>query len=263
MVSLKTWFAARLAQTIQRTPNTISQRSCFFFGHHLLFQQEMKTTFEASHVEYIQGDYISLIISLCSLLPFVFVIMNFSVLLVKRDVFWIHSLIGAFLCAGLNEILKEIIQGERPLGSAKSGYGMPSNHSQLAFFYVTIVLYYVNIRITISDKSNKQFWSTFISLIAISAGSFVAYSRVQAGVHSNKQVIVGAIVGSLFSVFWLAFYFTSTFQSFLQYFLHSFVAKYFYIYESSRVKNPLQFDFENYTAYRIMSDKRGKSKITS
>lgn len=249
--------------SLQKTQKTRFARDSYFLKPRgASYDKRMKTTFDATHVEYIHGDYLSLLVSLCSLLPFVFVIMNFSVLLVKRDVFWVYSLIGAFLCAGFNEVLKEIIKAERPLGSSKSGYGMPSNHTQLAFFYITIVLFYVNIRISIMDKS-KQFWTTLINMVVISAGSLIAYSRVVAGVHSNKQVIVGAIVGILFSVFWLAFYFTAPFQTFLQNFLHSGVAKYFYIYESSRVKNPLQFEFENYTAYRIMSDKRvnGKRKL--
>lgn len=102
--------------------------------------------FSITFVEYEEGNLVSFLLAVISLSPIFAVIGHASSLLVKRDLFSICLFIGALGCALLNEVLKHILQQPRPTGSRKDGHGMPSNHSQLSFFFAVSVALVLNYR---------------------------------------------------------------------------------------------------------------------
>ena len=54
---------------------------------------------------------------------------------------WIpmYYIVGGFLNGMLAKILKAIIRQPRPIQSKSLGYGMPSSHSQVIFYFVTVI----------------------------------------------------------------------------------------------------------------------------
>jgi membrane-associated phospholipid phosphatase len=200
----------------------------------------MKKTFDFTHVEYVEDDYLSFFVAVSSLFPLIFVIMNASVLLVKRDIYWIYCFFGALGCAALNEVLKSLLREARPLGSHKEGYGMPSNHTQLTFYYLTVFIYFLFRKIEVAKT--KRAWIYWLLSGALFVSNLVGYSRVDAGVHSVKQVVVGGFVGVLYGLLLLQSYAILPIKRIVG----TSFAHYFYIYDSAHIRNPLQFEHEAY-----------------
>jgi dolichyldiphosphatase len=109
--------------------------------------------FSITFVEYEEGSLVSLLLALISLTPIFAIVGHASSILMKRDLQSIVLFIGALLCVVLNEVLKHTLQQPRPTGSVllhrlhmlegsrKDGHGMPSNHTQLSFFFaVSLIL---------------------------------------------------------------------------------------------------------------------------
>lgn len=103
--------------------------------------------FDITYIEYRDNDNLSLLIAVCSLIPIFAILCHASkIFLVRRELFSITIFVGALLCAVLSDVLKAIIKEPRPEGSYKDGYGMPSNHTQLTFYYITVILLALNFR---------------------------------------------------------------------------------------------------------------------
>lgn len=93
-------------------------------------------------------------------------------------------------------------------------YGMPSSHTQLAFFQCTWALLVFLFRTRHRPVHTKQHTthrmspSTCIDLLCVAAGWCIALlvgiSRVQLGYHSVLQVAVGALAGLLTAGVWFA-----------------------------------------------------------
>ena len=105
-----------------------------------------------------------------------------------------YLLIFIFICNNLNDILKNLIKEARPSNAKNTGffidnklsesYGMPSGHSLSAWLFATVM--YIN-------KNNLDIVKYLFIIFAI----LVSYSRIQFGVHTSSQVIVGAFLGIL------------------------------------------------------------------
>jgi len=134
-------------------------------------------------------------------------------LLRNRNNLFFYYVIGIFMNAVLNLILKGIILEPRPLQdpklfnlAVKNGKrfifkngviphdicGMPSGHAQSAFFSTTFI--YLSLK-----NTNIALSYLIISLVTM-------YQRVISNYHTPLQVIVGGIVGTLFAcvMFYLA-----------------------------------------------------------
>ena len=157
-------------------------------------------------IELIKDFFYSLFIKIGKVGPIVLLFSSVYLLWDKHNLFY-YYLVGIFLNAILNLVLKGIIKEPRPLEDPKlfnialkhssriifiNGYphdifGMPSGHAQSAFFS-TIFIYLAlkNIKITLIYF--------FISLLII-------YKRVLLKEHSVLQVIIGSLVGILFGSF--------------------------------------------------------------
>jgi membrane-associated phospholipid phosphatase len=138
--------------------------------------------------------------------PIILLFLSMFLLWNNHNLFFYYTL-GIFVNTILNIILKTIIQqprhseditkfnlalthGKRFLfkdGIPFDIFGMPSGHSQSAFF--STVFIYLSLR-----QSNLLYFYTLFSLLIIS-------QRIVFNYHTFLQVIIGAIIGSLFAYF--------------------------------------------------------------
>lgn len=125
----------------------------------------------------------------------------------EKETIFFYYIIGVFLNAIVNLILKGLLQQPRPSYDPKKFdlalkhgkrfifnngmpydiFGMPSGHTQSCFFSTTFV--FLSIR-----KYNTLCIYLFLCLITM-------YQRVKYNYHTVLQVIVGACVGVLFGYF--------------------------------------------------------------
>jgi dolichyldiphosphatase len=148
-------------------------------------------------VLYDPSSHLSLLLAFVTFAP-ILLIWGVGVgLLLRRDIEAAFQLTGLLLSTAVNMVLKRWVAEHRPLGSAKLGHGMPSDHTQcmtFVFVYSTIWLWH-RVRLHRGLKG-----AIVVALAAL--GMIVAYSRVHLGVHSIRQVVAGAMVGGLLGASW-------------------------------------------------------------
>ena len=98
--------------------------------------------------------------------------------------------VGAILAVYFTEVLKEILNHDRPVGAPFADPGMPSSHSLVSFFmaaaWTTLVL-------QSSPIASGLVWAS---------ASSIAFLRVICGYHSYPQIGVGALLGSSMGLAW-------------------------------------------------------------
>lgn len=108
--------------------------------------------------------------------------------------------IGLFFSQVLNFFLKEWIKEPRPNpNSGYYDYGMPSNHSQTAFYSIgcLFAVYYYKNKETTIKKDEKILITTILITIALA----IVWGRVYYQYHTLKQVLIGSIIGFLIGFF--------------------------------------------------------------
>jgi membrane-associated phospholipid phosphatase len=120
----------------------------------------------------------------------------------KQTPFFISYVLGFFVNAYLNKILKVLIREPRPNGSRnftgldnyenEEQFGMPSGHAQSVFYSILFYFYLT------------QNW--YILVGSLFLGILTLYQRWKYKNHSVKQLIIGSLIGILFSFF--VFYLT-------------------------------------------------------
>eukprot|EP00542_Grammatophora_oceanica_P016120 CAMPEP_0194042888 /NCGR_PEP_ID=MMETSP0009_2-20130614/14616_1 /TAXON_ID=210454 /ORGANISM="Grammatophora oceanica, Strain CCMP 410" /LENGTH=212 /DNA_ID=CAMNT_0038686917 /DNA_START=298 /DNA_END=936 /DNA_ORIENTATION=+ len=102
--------------------------------------------------------------------------------------------VGAILSVYFTDVLKKIINNERPAGAPFADPGMPSSHSLVSFFlaaaWSTLLL------TTISSSAIAG------TTLLWASASLIALLRVMCGYHSYAQIGVGAILGSGMGFSW-------------------------------------------------------------
>eukprot|EP00474_Spongospora_subterranea_P000428 CRZ00886.1 hypothetical protein [Spongospora subterranea] len=83
--------------------------------------------------------------------------------------------------------------------SLRSGYGMPSDHSQFMFFVAT----YGTLIVMAAERT--RFTKASISLGLFITATIVAWSRVHMKVHSVDQIVAGALIGMALALAWHLF----------------------------------------------------------
>ena len=94
---------------------------------------------ELTLVTYVEDDTLSLLFAFGSLVPQALVVVLLTLVLSRRELQRVYLLAGLTLSTGLNDLVKDSIRLPRPLGSSRSGFGMPSDHAQFMFFLSTHV----------------------------------------------------------------------------------------------------------------------------
>jgi membrane-associated phospholipid phosphatase len=102
----------------------------------------------------------------------------------------IYYITGAVLNAILSKILKRIFRIPRPIGSNKSGYGMPSSHAQTLFYFLTIL------SVNLINSTLNQYFAYMISFLFLIYVIISSYWRISSGLHTLNQTLVGCIVGT-------------------------------------------------------------------
>lgn len=155
-----------------------------------------------------------------SITPIAKFITNFGgvVFLIASAIFLLiiikNKTIGRFIClnlalsAGLNQLLKHIVQRPRPTEYRlidESGYSFPSGHSMVsaAFYGFLIYLIFKNVK----NKYIKSISITLLSLLVC----LIGISRIYLGVHYTSDVLAGFLISILYLII-----FTSIVDNYLE-----------------------------------------------
>ncbi|CCH45627.1 Dolichyldiphosphatase [Wickerhamomyces ciferrii] len=155
--------------------------------------------FDDTYVLYDPQDPISTISVYFSLLPIGILIFYLSWFIVTREIEPVIIAGGQVVNDIINNIVKNIIKEERPLAidgfqsnGLRSGYGMPSAHSQFMGFFAI----FFTLKIWLNWKDLTCIRKILGTLGVYILGSLVAFSRVYLYYHSYKQVAVGVLLGT-------------------------------------------------------------------
>jgi dolichyldiphosphatase len=213
-------------------------------------------------VEYQKGDLLGFVLAWISMTPILFGVSVLTLVLIRRDLTTIFYFIGFLLTEVSNIILKNVIKQPRPeinrhRGQQFSKYGMPSDHSQIMFYFASFfILLIASSRYSISN--NKLFQMAYKCILIVGSftlASLVAFSRVYLEYHTVQQVLVGAMLGSFAGTVW--FLLVRHIFSRYFYFIASWkISEFLMIRDYTPIPNILLFQ---YTAERNESNIRRKS----
>lgn len=142
----------------------------------------------------------------------------------------------------MNMALKRIIKEPRPLGSFKSGYGMPSDHSQFVFYYALILTFSIWSR----HKLKTRYIPIGLSMLLFISSCLVAYGRVHVGVHTYEQIFYGSFIGITFGVGWISLGALATSKLLFARLEDSYIAKWFYLRDATHISHPWEFEYLMY-----------------
>ena len=119
-----------------------------------------------------------------------------SLIILKNKKIGIMVSLNLATIAGLNKILKHIIQRPRPIGDRlieEGGYSFPSGHSMASMAFYGLIIYLI-----FKKVKNKKLKNILIILLSVLI-STIGISRIYLGVHYASDVIAGF----LFSIAYL------------------------------------------------------------
>ncbi|KAM3825702.1 uncharacterized protein M6D78_015948 isoform 4-T5 [Vipera latastei] len=157
------------------------------------------------------GDFTGRLLAYLSLSP-IFIIVGFVTLIVfKRELHTISFLGGLCFNEGVNWLIKNIVQEQRPCPEAHpsvySKYAMPSSHSQFIWFFSVYSFLFLYLRM--HQTNNARFldllWRHLLSVCLLTLACLVSCSRVYLLYHTWSQVVYGGIVGSFMAGLWFLF----------------------------------------------------------
>lgn len=132
-----------------------------------------------------------------SFLPHILAIHTISISLYNKCFHHLLFLLGLTLSHESAKVLKKVWREPRPVGSFLSSYGLPSDHTMFMAFataYAALFVYY---------KPAMRRRSKLVSVaLMVIISALVGYSRIYLGVHSPKQVVVGALLGLIGGIIW-------------------------------------------------------------
>ncbi|CCH62080.1 hypothetical protein TBLA_0G01340 [Henningerozyma blattae CBS 6284] len=155
--------------------------------------------FDDTYILYDPSDLISFLSAYFSLLPILILTFYLSWFISTRELEACIMAAGQLANEIFNNIIKNIIKQPRPISfgdsfqndTLRSGYGMPSAHSQfMGFLFI-----YISLKYTLSWKDlsvcKRKLGIVFFALLAFC----VCSSRVYLMYHSIDQVFIGFCIG--------------------------------------------------------------------
>ncbi|PWA26888.1 hypothetical protein CCH79_00001073 [Gambusia affinis] len=136
-----------------------------------------------THVEFPEGDLTGKLLAYISLLPVAILVGFVTLIVFKRELHTISFFAGVLLNEGVNWVLKHILREPRPCAGAHTTvyaeYGMPSNHSQLIWFFVVYFFLFLYLRMhqTNNARCVDLLWRHVLSIVLLGMASSVSYSR--------------------------------------------------------------------------------------
>lgn len=154
--------------------------------------------FDDTYVLYDPNDVVSFISVYFSLLPIGVLIFYLSWFIITREIEPVIIAGGQVVNDVVNNIVKNIIKEDRPLmiegfqqNGLRSGYGMPSAHSQFMGFFAT----YFMLRVWLGWKGLTTSRKILSTIALYGTAGCVVFSRVYLYYHSLGQVLVGVSLG--------------------------------------------------------------------
>uniref|UniRef100_A0A3B3UVD7 Dolichyldiphosphatase n=1 Tax=Poecilia latipinna TaxID=48699 RepID=A0A3B3UVD7_9TELE len=136
-----------------------------------------------THVEFPEGDLTGKLLAYISLLPVAILVGFVTLIVFKRELHTISFFTGVLLNEGVNWVLKHILREPRPCAGSHTTvyaeYGMPSNHSQLIWFFVVYFFLFLYLRMhqTNNARCVDLLWRHVLSIVLLGMASSVSYSR--------------------------------------------------------------------------------------
>ncbi|AAS51042.1 ACL186Wp [Eremothecium gossypii ATCC 10895] len=164
-----------------------------------MFPMDNLIPFDDTYVLYDPNDIVSFISCYFSLLPIAILVFYFSWFVTNREMEAVFIAIGHLMNEILNNVVKNVIREPRPNNfgtfqkeTLRSGFGMPSAHSQFMGFFA---LYHC-MRIWLQWTGLRRVHKVLGSVAVVIATTCVAGSRVYLGYHDVPQVLVGVSIGA-------------------------------------------------------------------
>ncbi|CAI4062221.1 hypothetical protein SKDZ_07G2890 [Saccharomyces kudriavzevii ZP591] len=157
--------------------------------------------FDDTYILYDSHDFLSFLSAYFSLMPILVLAFYLSWFIITRELEACIVAFGQVMNEIFNNVIKNIIKQPRPVSfgasfqndTIRSGYGMPSAHSQFmgfCFAYNSLKIYTL--------WRNLNFFEKCIFSSGLALLSFcVCFSRVYLHYHNLDQVIMGFSVGAL------------------------------------------------------------------
>ncbi|ERM99332.1 hypothetical protein AMTRI_Chr08g205910 [Amborella trichopoda] len=203
-----------------------------------------------THVRYEKGDKLGHFLAWVSLLPVFISLGGFvSHFIFRRELQAMFFALGLLISQFLNELVKTSVQQSRPETCAVlemcDSHGWPSSHSQYMFFFATYFTLLVRRGLGVSGRAERL----LVGLIPWPLAFLTMYSRVYLGYHTVAQVFAGAALGAALGVVWFLVV-NSVVIDWFPMIEESAFGRYFYIKDTSHIKNVLRFEYENARAAR-------------
>ncbi|KAL6911337.1 hypothetical protein ACP4OV_000142 [Aristida adscensionis] len=114
----------------------------------------------------------------------------------KHDAEIMWALLGAVANSLLSQILKKVLNHERPAPALRSDPGMPSSHAQSLFYAATILV------LSLFYWLGTNYLMIILGPATLAMASYLSWLRVSQRLHTLNQIMVGAAVGSGFGALW-------------------------------------------------------------
>ena len=223
------------------------------------------------YIEYAAGDTIGWLLASFSLTPFVIVVALLTLCVFRRDVHVMYIFTGQVINEWMNSIFKLIFKRQRPKGSQRKDYGMPSAHAQFMGYIMTylilLLIYHVRFSETKkttsrnNDHNNAEIRQSlasatlplsekFIKGVSISfvigTSMAVILSRIYLNYHNLEQVLVGVLLGSQIGLTWFLLYQFLLNRGWIDQFCRWRLARMFLIKNLAHIPNPLRHEYYMY-----------------
>ncbi|CAK9296686.1 unnamed protein product [Gordionus sp. m RMFG-2023] len=157
------------------------------------------------------SDQLSKGMAIFSLLPTIILSGLMALILLRRDLHTAIFFIGNFLNCYISFFLKKYFKSPRPFRDSQNmmTFGMPSSHSQFAWFFSIYMILFIYIRISFNNQNSPQTNPLKIQIIRLLISTFlvvlallISYSRIYLLYHTPNQVLVGGILGFFLGLSW-------------------------------------------------------------
>ncbi|CAD7089451.1 unnamed protein product [Hermetia illucens] len=239
------------------SPSPTAEKHIFMDNNHLEWRPITLTL-----VEYPKGDLLGFLLAWASLSPLAIMAGFVALILFRRDLHTITFFCGTLINEALNQVLKHLIREPRPIERANlyTEYGMPSSHSQFAWFFATYVTLFVLIRLHHMNNNAplERAVRLLVLIVVWILAAMVCCSRIYLRYHTWSQVLTGAFVGTLAGAFWFIlthFYLSPMFPCIVSWK----ISEFFLLRDTTLIPNILWFE---YTVTRQESRARSRKLIS-
>ena len=154
-------------------------------------------------VEFLRNDILTVIMKAITNFGNAIPILLISIIIIvnsqdKKVPIWI--ILNLFFATVLNQILKYIVQRNRPEGYRlidESGYSFPSGHSMVSTAFYGFLIYLVIKKV--KNKHLKDFLVILLGTLIV----LIGFSRVYLGVHYASDVIAGFFISIAYLILFI------------------------------------------------------------